>query len=35
MTAVFAVITFVILFGAGVIVPSILKKRHAKDQPGE
>ncbi len=35
MTAVFAVITFVILFGAWVIVPSILKKRHAKEEPGE
>jgi len=25
----------VVLFGAWVIIPSIVKKRHAKEEPGE
>lgn len=35
MTAILAVITFIILFGAWVVLPSIVKKRHAKEEPGE
>jgi hypothetical protein len=35
MTAIFAVITFIVLFGAWVILPSMVKKRHAKEEPGE
>jgi hypothetical protein len=34
MTAIIAVITFVALFAAWVIVPTIVKKRHAKEEPG-
>ena len=35
MTAIIAVITFVVLFGAWVVLPSIVKKHHAKEEPGE
>jgi len=35
MEAIFGVIAFVVLFGAWVIVPTIVKKRHAKEEPGE
>jgi hypothetical protein len=36
MEAIFGAIAFVVLFGTWVIVPSIVRKRHAAgEQPGE
>jgi hypothetical protein len=35
MTAIFGVIAFLVLFGAWVILPSLVKKRHTKEEPGE
>jgi hypothetical protein len=36
MEAIFGIIAFVVLFGAWVIIPSIVKKRHAaSEETGE
>jgi hypothetical protein len=35
MEAIFGAVAFVVLFGAWVIVPSLLKKRHASSENGE